>query len=86
MTVMMPDSNPSIHRFTASDGADLAWHELGQGRAVLLLHGLFSSADMNWIRFGHAAEIASFAPTGRARRRMTRPPTRRTSSLATGWS
>jgi pimeloyl-ACP methyl ester carboxylesterase len=50
---------PSTHRFTASDGAELACHELGEGRAVLLLHGLFSSADMNWIRFGHAAEIAS---------------------------
>jgi pimeloyl-ACP methyl ester carboxylesterase len=49
----------STHRFTASDGADLAWHELGEGRPVVLLHGLFSSADMNWIRFGHAAEIAS---------------------------
>src|SRR5690349_3074241 len=52
-------SNVSTHHFTASDGARLAWHELGEGRAVLLLHGLFSSADMNWIRFGHAAEIAS---------------------------
>jgi pimeloyl-ACP methyl ester carboxylesterase len=50
---------PTTHRFTASDGADLAWHELGEGRAVVLLHGLFSSADMNWIRFGHAARIAS---------------------------
>jgi pimeloyl-ACP methyl ester carboxylesterase len=50
---------PATHRFTASDGVELAWHELGEGRAVLLLHGLFSSADMNWIRFGHAAEIAS---------------------------
>jgi pimeloyl-ACP methyl ester carboxylesterase len=49
----------TTHRFTASDGAELAWHELGEGRAVVLLHGLFSSADMNWIRFGHAAEIAS---------------------------
>jgi pimeloyl-ACP methyl ester carboxylesterase len=48
----------STHRFTASDGAELAWHELGEGRAVVLLHGLFSSADMNWIRFGHAAAIA----------------------------
>jgi pimeloyl-ACP methyl ester carboxylesterase len=48
----------TTHRFTASDGATLAWHELGEGRAVVLLHGLFSSADMNWIRFGHAAEIA----------------------------
>jgi pimeloyl-ACP methyl ester carboxylesterase len=50
--------DPTTHRFTASDGAVLAWHELGEGRAVVLLHGLFSSADMNWIRFGHAAEIA----------------------------
>ena len=54
---MAPDI--TTHSFTASDGARLAWHELGEGRAVLLLHGLFSSADMNWIRFGHAAEIAS---------------------------
>lgn len=45
-------------RFAAPDGAELAWHELGEGRPVLLLHGLFSNADMNWIRFGHAADIA----------------------------
>lgn len=25
---------------------------------MLLLHGLFSSAEMNWIRFGHAAKLA----------------------------
>jgi pimeloyl-ACP methyl ester carboxylesterase len=50
---------PSTHSFTASDGAELVWHELGEGRVVVLLHGLFSSADMNWIRFGHAAAIAS---------------------------
>ena len=49
----------STHHFTASDGVKLAWHETGEGRAVVLLHGLFSSADMNWIRFGHAGEIAS---------------------------
>jgi pimeloyl-ACP methyl ester carboxylesterase len=52
-------TEPTTHLFTASDGADLAFHEAGEGRAVVLLHGLFSSADMNWIRFGHAAEIAS---------------------------
>lgn len=46
------------HAFTASDGVELAWHEMGEGRPVVLLHGLFSNADMNWIRFGHAAEIA----------------------------
>ena len=47
-----------MHRWKASDGIELAYHELGSGRPVLLLHGLFSSADMNWIKFGHAARIA----------------------------
>ena len=42
----------------ASDGVELAWQELGEGRPVILLHGLFSDADMNWIKFGHAARIA----------------------------
>ena len=37
----------------------LAWHEVGTGRPVVLLHGLFSSAWMNWIKFGHAALIAA---------------------------
>ncbi|MDB5689583.1 MAG: hypothetical protein JWL91_1459 [Sphingomonas bacterium] len=50
---------PTLHRFAADDGADLAWHEVGQGRPVVLIHGLFSSATINWIKFGHAAEIAS---------------------------
>lgn len=49
----------ATHRFAASDGVDLAWHETGEGRPVVLLHGLFSDADTNWIRFGHAAEIAA---------------------------
>ncbi len=40
------------------DGARLAVHRIGQGRPVVLLHGLFSSAEMNWIRFGHAAKLA----------------------------
>ena len=48
----------STHRWTASDGVELAWHELGEGRAVILLHGLFSDANMNWIKFGHAERIA----------------------------
>lgn len=45
-------------RVAAPDGTGLAVHRLGEGRAVILLHGLFSSARMNWIRFGHAAHIA----------------------------
>ena len=39
-------------------GARLAVHRLGEGRPVLLLHGLFSSALVNWIKFGHAARLA----------------------------
>jgi pimeloyl-ACP methyl ester carboxylesterase len=52
-------SSPTRQRFTSFDGVELVWHELGEGRPVLLLHGLFSDADTNWIRFGHAAAIAA---------------------------
>jgi pimeloyl-ACP methyl ester carboxylesterase len=44
--------------FVESQGARLAVHRLGGGRPVLLLHGLFSSAQVNWIKFGHAARLA----------------------------
>ena len=47
------------HFWTASDGVELAYHELGEGRPAILLHGLFSDADMNWIKFGHAGAIAA---------------------------
>src|SRR5919112_192392 len=49
----------SVHFWTASDGVELAWHETGEGKAVILLHGLFSDAHMNWIKFGHAERIAA---------------------------
>jgi pimeloyl-ACP methyl ester carboxylesterase len=52
-------TNPEVRYWDASDGTRLAYHEVGEGRAVILLHGLFSDADMNWIRFGHAARIAA---------------------------
>jgi pimeloyl-ACP methyl ester carboxylesterase len=41
------------------DGAALAVVEIGEGRPIILLHGLFSSGEMNWRRYGAAAEIAS---------------------------
>jgi pimeloyl-ACP methyl ester carboxylesterase len=47
------------HFWTASDGVELAFHEVGKGRPVILLHGLFSDAQMNWIKFGHAERIAA---------------------------
>ena len=43
-------------------GAQLALHRIGpktdSARPLVLLHGLFSSAEMNWIKWGHAALLA----------------------------
>ena len=44
--------------FEARDGVRLAWREMGEGRPVVLLHGLFSNAEVNWIKFGTAARVA----------------------------
>jgi pimeloyl-ACP methyl ester carboxylesterase len=47
---------------TSFDGTRLAVHRLGAegkgARPVLLLHGLFSNANTNWIKFGHAQTLA----------------------------
>ena len=48
----------SRHHFDATDGIRLAWHELGEGRPLILIHGYFSDAETNWIKFGHAALLA----------------------------
>jgi pimeloyl-ACP methyl ester carboxylesterase len=50
---------PAIHHWNASDGVQLAFRELGQGKPVILLHGLFSDANVNWIKFGQADRIAA---------------------------
>lgn len=47
------------HHFDSFDGTRLAWHETGEGRPVVLIHGYFSDAATNWIRFGHAAAVAA---------------------------
>lgn len=52
-------SEPQVHYWTASDGVQLAYRELGVGRPVVLLHGLFSDANVNWIKFGQADRIAA---------------------------
>lgn len=44
--------------YSGFDGAPLALHRVGAGRPVILLHGLFSDAGMNWVKWGHAAAIA----------------------------
>ncbi len=49
--------------FPGFDGAPLALHRMGPegggGRPVILIHGLFSSAHVNWIKFGTAAQLAA---------------------------
>ncbi len=51
-------SGATTERIASFDGVEIAVHRLGEGRPVLLLHGLFSSAEMNWIKFGHARKLA----------------------------
>jgi pimeloyl-ACP methyl ester carboxylesterase len=48
----------STNHFTSFDGTRLAIHLLGEGRPVILLHGLFSSAQMNWIKWEHHTRLA----------------------------
>lgn len=48
-----------LHRFASFDGAEIVWRETGEGRPVVMLHGFFSDAQTNWIRYGHAAAIAA---------------------------
>lgn len=48
----------TLHRFASFDGVELVWREVGEGRPVLLLHGYFSDAETNWVKYGHAATLA----------------------------
>ena len=52
-------TTPTIHHWTASDGIDLVWREMGEGAPVVLIHGLFSDGYVNWIKFGHAAKLVA---------------------------
>ena len=52
-----PTDLPIFH-FESADGQQLAWREIGQGRPLVLIHGYFSNAWTNWIRYGHAALLA----------------------------
>ncbi len=48
----------NTEHFASFDGTRLALHRVGEGRPLILLHGLFSSAQMNWIKWGHDQRIA----------------------------
>lgn len=51
--------NPTTTFIPGFDDAPLAVHRMGEGRPVILLHGLFSSAEVNWIKYGTAARVAA---------------------------
>jgi pimeloyl-ACP methyl ester carboxylesterase len=44
--------------FCSDDGVRIAWRETGEGRSLILVHGYFSDADTNWIKYGHAAKLS----------------------------
>lgn len=48
-----------VHYFHGRDGVQLAYREMGKGRPLVLIHGFFSTATVNWVRYGHAAKIAA---------------------------
>jgi pimeloyl-ACP methyl ester carboxylesterase len=48
-----------VQHFRGRDGVELAYREIGEGRPVVLIHGYFSTAAVNWVRYGHAAAIAA---------------------------
>lgn len=69
---------PDPQFFPSFDGARLAWYEMGDGPPVVLIHGYFSDAYTNWIRYGHADAIAAegrrvIMPDLRAHGRSDRP-------------
>ncbi len=58
----MPAATPpeiTTRLLNASDGTPLAVHEAGTGRPILLLHGFFSNARTNWVRYGHAGRLVA---------------------------
>lgn len=55
-------SDPTKERFLSFDGVEIVWSELrpdsASTRPLILLHGLFSNAATNWVRYGTAQRLA----------------------------
>lgn len=45
--------------FEGRDGVRLAYRETGEGRPLVLIHGFFSTATENWVRYGTAGRLAA---------------------------
>lgn len=52
------DAELPVRTYRGADGLVLAYREMGEGRPLILLHGLFSNGYTNWIRYGHAGLLA----------------------------
>ncbi|MBO9575423.1 MAG: alpha/beta fold hydrolase [Sphingobium sp.] len=48
-----------IQLVSGHGGAPIAVHRLGEGSPVVMIHGLASSAEINWLKYGHAKTIAA---------------------------
>ncbi|HEX3612092.1 MAG TPA: alpha/beta hydrolase [Sporichthyaceae bacterium] len=48
-----------VLRFRGARGTDLTYRQMGAGRPLILLHGYFSNAEVNWLKYGHAAALAA---------------------------
>ncbi|MBT2187764.1 alpha/beta fold hydrolase [Sphingobium nicotianae] len=51
-------STVTVDYIPGHDGVRIAVHRLGAGRPVVMLHGLSSSAQVNWIPYGTAQAVA----------------------------
>jgi pimeloyl-ACP methyl ester carboxylesterase len=56
---MMPGAISETITLPGFDGAPLAVRLMGEGRPLLLLHGLFSNAETNWVRHGTAGRLVA---------------------------
>ncbi len=45
--------------FLGHDGLPLVYREVGAGRPLVLIHGYFSTAIVNWVRYGFAEALAA---------------------------
>lgn len=59
MSHAMSDIEIKVRQISGATGTRIAVHEAGEGRTLILLHGLMSNAHVNWIKYGHAARLVA---------------------------
>lgn len=54
-------SDPQVERLEIKGhgGLPIAVHVMGEGRDLVLIHGYFSNAFTNWMRYGHAEKLVT---------------------------